>query len=92
MLRDSRRSRGWPGLRQRGVVAAYRRRTGTGDGGPKDVVGVPVAGGQEGSGEVVRELPHNDVVLTVCLAGAKRRWIDRTTARPSGGGNLSSPA
>jgi hypothetical protein len=92
MLRDSWRSRGWPGLRQRGAVAAYRRRTGTGGGGPRDVVGVPVAGGQEGSGEVVRELPRDDVVLTVCLARAKRRWIDGTTARPSGGGSSSSPA
>jgi hypothetical protein len=51
-----------------------------------------VAGGQEGGGEVVRELPRDDVVLTVCLAGAKRRWIDGTTARPSSGGSSSSPA
>jgi hypothetical protein len=29
---------------------------------------------------VVRELPRDDVVLTVCLAGAKRRWIDGTAA------------
>jgi hypothetical protein len=40
----------------------------------------------EGGGEVVEKLPRDDVVLTVCLAGAKRRWIDGTTARPSGGG------
>jgi hypothetical protein len=46
----------------------------------------------EGGGEVVRELPRDDLVLTMCLAGAKRRWIDGTTARPSGGGNSSSPA
>jgi hypothetical protein len=51
-----------------------------------------VAGGQEGGGEVVRELPHDDVVLMVCLAKAKRRWIDGMTARPSGGGSSSSPA
>jgi hypothetical protein len=51
-----------------------------------------VAGGQEGGEEVVRELPRDDVVLTVCLAGAKRRWIDGTTVRPSGGGSSSSPA
>jgi hypothetical protein len=32
-------------LRQRGAIAAYRRRIGLGGGGPRDVVGVPVAGG-----------------------------------------------
>jgi hypothetical protein len=63
-----------------------------GGGGPRDIVGVPVAGGQESGGEVVRELPRDDVVLMVCLVGAKRRWIDGTTARPSGHGSLSSPA
>jgi hypothetical protein len=40
----------------------------------------------EGGGEIVEELPRDDVVLTVCLAGAKRWWIDGMTARPSGGG------
>jgi hypothetical protein len=77
---------------KRGAVAVYRRRTGTGGEGPKDVVGVPVAGVQESGGEVVRELPRDDVVLKACLVGAKRRWINGTTARPSGGGNSSSPA
>jgi hypothetical protein len=46
----------------------------------------------EGGGEVVRELPRDDVVLTVCLAGAKRLCIGGSTARPSGGRALSSPA
>jgi hypothetical protein len=78
--------------RNRGAVAAYRRRTGMGGGGPRDVVGVPVAGGQEGGGGVARKLPRDDVVLAVCLAGARRRWIDGTMARPSGGGSSSSPA
>jgi hypothetical protein len=54
--------------------------------------GVPVARVPEGGGEVVEELPRDDVVLTVCLAGAKRLCIGRSTARPSGGGALSSPA
>jgi hypothetical protein len=79
-------------LGKRGTEAAYRRRTGAGGGAPRDVNGVPVAGGQESSGEVARELLHDDVVLMVCLAGAKRRWIDESTARPSGGGSSSSPA
>jgi hypothetical protein len=46
----------------------------------------------EGGGEVVEELPRDDMVLTVCLAGAKRLCISRSMARPSGGGALSSPA
>jgi hypothetical protein len=46
----------------------------------------------EGGGEVVEELPRDDVVLTVCLAGAKRLCISWSTVRPSGGGALSSPA
>jgi hypothetical protein len=41
---------------------------------------------------VARQLLRDDVVLVVCLAGAKRLWIDGTTARPSGGGSSSSPA
>jgi hypothetical protein len=45
----------------------------------------------EGGGEVVEELPRDDVVLTVCLAGAKRLCIGGSTVRPSGGGALSSP-
>jgi hypothetical protein len=45
-----------------------------------------MAGVPEDGGEVVRELPCDDLVLTVCLAGAKRRWIDGMTARPNGGG------
>jgi hypothetical protein len=44
----------------------------------------------EGGGEVVEELPRGDVVLTVCLAGAKRLCIGGLTVRPSGGGVLSS--
>jgi hypothetical protein len=83
---------GVAGVGKRGTEAAYRRRTGEGSGGPRDGVGVLVAGVPEGGGEVVGELPRDDVVLMVCLAGAKRRWINGTTARPSGGGNLSSPA
>jgi hypothetical protein len=46
----------------------------------------------EGGGKVVEELPCDDVVLTVCLAGAKRLCIGGSTARPSGGGALSSLA
>jgi hypothetical protein len=45
----------------------------------------------EGGGEVVEELPRGDVVLMVCLAEAKRLCIGGSTARPSGGGTLSSP-
>jgi hypothetical protein len=51
-----------------------------------------VAGGQEGGREVAKKLPRGDMVLVVCLAGAKRLWIVGTTARPSGGGSSSSPA
>jgi hypothetical protein len=46
----------------------------------------------EGGGEVVEELQRDDVVLTLCLAGAKRLCIGGSTARLSGGGALSSPA
>jgi hypothetical protein len=46
----------------------------------------------EGGRKVVEELPRDDVVLTVCLARAKRLCIDGLTARPSGSGALSSPA
>jgi hypothetical protein len=46
----------------------------------------------EGCEEVIEELPCDDVVLTVCLAGAKKLCMGRSTARPSGGGALSSPA
>jgi hypothetical protein len=35
---------------------------------------------------VARQLPHDDVVLVVCLAGAERRRSGGTTARPSGSG------
>jgi hypothetical protein len=59
---------------------------------PRDGDGVLVAGGQENGGEVARKLPRGDVVLMVCLAGAKRRWIVGTTARPSSGGSSNSPA
>jgi hypothetical protein len=71
---------------------AGRRRTEVGGGAPRDGAGVPVAGVLEGSGEVARELPRDDMVLMVHLAGAERRRIVRTTARPSGGGSSSSPA
>jgi hypothetical protein len=91
-FRSSRRSRGWPGLGKRGTEAVYRRRTGAGGGASRDVDGVPVAGGQESGRGVARQLLRDDVVLVVCLAGVKRRWIDGTTTRPSGGGNSSSPA
>jgi hypothetical protein len=60
-------------LGKRGAEAAGRRRTEEGGGGPRDVDGVPVAGGQESGGEVARELPRDDVVLVVCLAGAKKQ-------------------
>jgi hypothetical protein len=43
-------------------------------------------------GEVARQLLRDDVVLMVCLAGARRQWIAGTTARPSGGGSSSSLA
>jgi hypothetical protein len=49
-----------------------------------------VAGGQESSRKVARKLPRDDVVLVVCLAGAKRQWIVGMTARPSGGGSSSA--
>jgi hypothetical protein len=48
--------------------------------------GVPVAGGQESSGEVARKLPRGDVVLVVSLAGAERRRSVGMTVRPTGGG------
>jgi hypothetical protein len=60
--------------------------------GPSDVVGVSVAGGQEGGGDVAKQLLRGDVVLAECLAGARGRWIDGTTARPSSGGSSSSLA
>jgi hypothetical protein len=70
-------------LGKRGTEAAYRRRTGAGDGAPRNGGGVPVAGGQESDGEVARQLPCDDVVLIVCLFGAERRRSGGTTARPS---------
>jgi hypothetical protein len=90
-FRGSRRSRGWPVLEKRGIVAAYRRRTGVGGGAPRNGGGIPVAGGQESGGEVARQLPRDDVVLVVCLSGVERRWSGGMTARPSGGGSSSSP-
>jgi hypothetical protein len=60
-------------LGKRGTEAAGRRRTGAGGGAPRGGDGILVAGGQEGSGEVARKLPRDDVVLMVCLAGAKGR-------------------
>jgi hypothetical protein len=77
---------------KRGTVAAYQRRTEAGGGAPRDVDGVPVAGGQESGRGVARKLPWDDVVLMVGLAGARGQWIAETTARPSGGESSSSPA
>jgi hypothetical protein len=59
-------------LGKRRAEAAGRRRTQTGGGAPRGGIGVPVAGVPEGGGEVTRELPRDDVVLMVHLAGAKR--------------------
>jgi hypothetical protein len=57
-----------------------------GGGAPRGGDGVPVAEVPEGGGEVAKSLPHNNVVLAVCLAGAERGWSAGTTARPSSGG------
>jgi hypothetical protein len=46
----------------------------------------------EGSEEAARKLLQVDVVLLVLLAGVKWFCIGGSTARPSGGGALSSPA
>jgi hypothetical protein len=73
-------------LRRRGDEAACRWRTGAGDGAPRGSDGVPVAGVLEGGGKVARKLPRGDVVLVVCLAGARRRRSVGTTVRSSGGG------
>jgi hypothetical protein len=86
MTRDSRRSRGWSGLRWGGAEAAYRRRTEAAGGAPRRVDGVPIARVPEGSEEAARKLPRVDVVLLVPLAGVKRLCIGGSTARPSGGG------
>jgi hypothetical protein len=60
-------------LGKRRAEAAGRRRTEAGGGAPRDGDGVPVAGGQESSGEVARKLPWGDVVLMVCLARTERQ-------------------
>jgi hypothetical protein len=73
-------------LRKRGAETVGRRRTGAGGGAPRNDDGVPVAGVPEDGGEVARKLPHDDVVLVLCLAGAERRQSSGTTVRPSGGG------
>jgi hypothetical protein len=91
-LRGSRRSRGWPELRQGGAEAAYRRRTEAAGRAPRRVDGVPVARVPEGGEEAARNLLRVDVVLLVPLAGVKRLCIGGSTARPSGSGALSSPA
>jgi hypothetical protein len=75
--------------RDRGGLLTANR---AGGGAPRDIDGVPVAEGQESGREVARKLPGDDVVLMVCLAGARRQWIAGTTARPSGGGSSNSPA
>jgi hypothetical protein len=54
--------------------------------------GVLLAGVSEGSKEAARKLLRVDVVLLVPLTGVKRLCIGRSTARPSSGGALSSPA
>jgi hypothetical protein len=46
----------------------------------------------EGDEEAARKLLQVDVVLLVPLAGMKRLCIGGSTARPSSGGALSSPA
>jgi hypothetical protein len=79
-------------LEKRGTEAAVRRRAGASGGAPRGGNGVPVAGGQESGGEVARKLPRGDMVLVVCLAGAKRQRIIGTTTRPSGGVSSSTPA
>jgi hypothetical protein len=43
-----------------------------------------LAGVSEGREEAARKLLRVDVVLLVCLAGATRRCIGGSTARPSG--------
>jgi hypothetical protein len=75
----------WSVLANRGARAVYRRRTGADGGAPRDDGGVSVAEVLEGSGEVARKLPRGNVVLVVCLAGAKRRRSVGTAVRPSGG-------
>jgi hypothetical protein len=65
-----------------GISMANRGRRGA----PRDDGGVSVAGVPKGSGEVAGKLPRGDVVLVVCLAGAKRRRSTGTAVRPSGGG------
>jgi hypothetical protein len=73
-------------LGKRGAEAVSRRRTGAGGGTPRDDGGVPVVEEPEAGGEVARKLPRGDVVLVVCLAGAKRRRGVGTAVRSSGGG------
>jgi hypothetical protein len=46
---------------------------------------VLLAGVSEGCEEAARKLLRVDVVLLVCLAGARRRCIGGSTVRPSGG-------
>jgi hypothetical protein len=74
-------------LGKREAERASRRRTGACGGAPRGSDGVPVAAGQESSGEVARKLPWGDVVLVVCLAGAESRRRVETTRRPSGSGD-----
>jgi hypothetical protein len=86
MLSNSRRSWGWPGLRQRGAVAACRRRSRAGGGALRGIDGVPVARVLEGGGGVARKLLRDDVVLLVLLVGVEGLCSVGSTARPSGGG------
>jgi hypothetical protein len=51
-----------------------------------------VARGPEGGEEAARKLLREDVVLLVPLAGAEGLYSGESTARPSGGGALSSSA
>jgi hypothetical protein len=85
-FKNSLRSRGWPVLGKRGADAASQRRTGAGGGTPRGGDGVPVAGGQESSREVARNLPRDDVVPMVCLARAERRRGVGTAMRSSSSG------
>jgi hypothetical protein len=79
-------------LGKRRAEAAGRRRTETGGGASKGGVGVPVVGVPEGSGEVTRELPRDDVVLRGSRLSGRRRGRAAAEARAhrhSGSGDLA---
>jgi hypothetical protein len=73
-------------LRQRGAMAAYRRRSRTGGGAPREVYGVSEVGVLEGGGVVARKLLRDDVVLLVLLVGVQGLCSVGSTVRPSRGG------